>query len=145
MSLKLTFLAFKKCCTSCPNKGGGRGKFLIKSKRTAVFFRETIPYFITSFPLKISFRRWGHCGRGGSMKICNIGSLAPERGKIWYVGGVGRRISILSKHKSFCFRSLLYQLNRCVVKPADESLMAFANCRQLTQHHSQASSLLKGS
>ena len=52
---------------------------------------------------------------------------------------------ILLKQNSFSFRSFPCQLNRYVVKPADESLMAFANCRQLTQHHSQASSLLKGS
>ena len=32
-----------------------------------------------------------------------------------------------------------------VVKPAGESFKAFANCRQLTQHHLQASSLLNGS
>ena len=39
----------------------------------------------------------------------------------------------------------LWILFRYVAKPTGESLMAFANCRQRTQHHSQASSLLNGS
>ena len=43
MSLKSTFLAFKKSCTSCPNWGEGVGIIWTKSKRTAAFFRETFP------------------------------------------------------------------------------------------------------
>ena len=43
MSLRLTFLAFKKSCTSCPN-WGERGEVIgTESKRTATFFRETFP------------------------------------------------------------------------------------------------------
>ena len=46
---------------------------------------------------------------------------------------VGRLIySILSKHKSLCFRSFPCQLKIFVVKPADESLTDFAKCRQHT-------------
>ena len=41
-----------------------------------------------------------------------------------------------------CISQNTYLLYRYEVKPAGESFMAFANCRQL---HSQASSLLKGS
>ena len=42
MSLELTFLAFKKSCTSCP-LGEGVGIIWTKSKRTAAFFREPFP------------------------------------------------------------------------------------------------------
>ena len=44
MSLKLTFLVFKKSGKSCPYFGEGGGEVIwTKSKRTASFFRETFP------------------------------------------------------------------------------------------------------
>ena len=44
MSLKSTFLAFKKSCTSCPNWEEGEGEVIwSKSKRTAVFPHEIVP------------------------------------------------------------------------------------------------------
>ena len=38
MSLKSTFLAFKKSCTSCPNWGRGRGGNLDKIQKKSNFF-----------------------------------------------------------------------------------------------------------
>ena len=43
MSLKSTFFGVKKSGTSCPNWGEGGEVIWTKSKRTATFFRETIP------------------------------------------------------------------------------------------------------
>ena len=42
MSLKSTFLAFKK---SCRNRGEGGEVIWTKSKRTAAFFRDVFPYW----------------------------------------------------------------------------------------------------
>ena len=76
---------------------------------------------------------------------CAILALA-EREKICDVGGVGGD-GLVSYQNIRAFVSEVYSTSLVDMKykPADESLMAFANCRQLTQHHSQASSLLKGS
>ena len=79
----------------------------------------------------------------GKARKYKILALAPERGKICDGGWETDQYHI--KTQSFCFRSFHCQLNRYVVEPAGESLMAFANCRQRKQHHSQASSLLSGS
>ena len=46
MSLKSTFLAFKKSCTSCPNWGRGRGGNLDKIQKKSNFFRETVPKYV---------------------------------------------------------------------------------------------------
>ena len=44
ISLKSTFLALKKSCTSCPNGGVGGNLDKIQSKRTETFFCETFPH-----------------------------------------------------------------------------------------------------
>ena len=80
MSLKSTFLAFKKSCTSCPNWGEGEGREVIwtKSKRTATFFLETFPYTIkesTSPETHISLE-------------LNITSLGPNRHKQNYISPI---------------------------------------------------------
>ena len=115
-------------------KAGKNGRTLYSS----LFFSRH--YFITSFPT-LTFHFVGEVTAGERKKQENM--LRKEGKFVTWVGKLS--FGILLKQNSFSFRSFPCQLNRYVVKPADESLMAFANCRQHTQHHSQTSSLLNGS
>ena len=87
----------------------------------------TKPFFRISKKIQLNITSTKH----QRQIFANICSLAPEQGK--FMTWVGRLIySILSKHRNLCFRSFPCQHKIFVVKPAGESLTAFAKCRQHT-------------
>ena len=79
MSLKSTFFAFKKSCTSCPNwEGGMCGGTFDKIQKNNSFFRETVPKaslthmkrFIPSAPQHVFY--FDRLDRSLISTLCNV-------------------------------------------------------------------------